>query len=159
MKIIPSGPKDADILASIVRRSNQDVADQFGLNADNAPKHPSLCTADWILSDIDRGQAYFLSVENNGAAGCVAFEQPDKQTAYLNRLAVLPEFRHRGIGSGLVRHIIQLARENGVRILSIGIIAEHTRLKDWYLAQGFTAAERLTFDHLPFDVRIMKYHL
>ncbi|MCP3887838.1 MAG: GNAT family N-acetyltransferase [Desulfobulbaceae bacterium] len=38
--------------------------------------------------------------------GCVAFEQSDNDTAYLNRLSVSPGFRHKGIGSLLVRHII-----------------------------------------------------
>jgi len=64
-------------------------------------------------------------------------EQADQDTAYLNRLAVLPEFRHCGIGSRLVDHIIRLAEEKNIGIISIGIIAEHTQLKEWYIGHGF----------------------
>ncbi|WDP92456.1 MAG: GNAT family N-acetyltransferase [Desulfobacter sp.] len=159
MKIIPSTREDAEIIAAVVRNANKDVAETFGLNAKNAAKHPSFCTEAWILSDMERGQAYFLAVEDGVVKGCVAFEQPDRDTAYLNRLAVLPEFRHCGIGAGLVHHIIGMAKEKQVKVLSIGIIARHTQLKEWYLGLGFRAAELLTFDHLPFDVLIMKYQI
>ncbi len=159
MKIVSADRTDCEILSSIVRESNKDVAKLLGLRIDNAPKHSSFCTDQWILADFERGQEYFIARENGISTGCVAFEQPDSDTAYLNRLAVLPPFRRKGIGSALVEHIVGYSREKKVSTISIGIIAEHTELKEWYRKLGFAEGERKTFDHLPFTVLYMKYVL
>ncbi len=157
--IVTTQKKDADLLASLVRESNKDVAVLFGLNSRNAPKHPSFCKADWILSELERGQEYFLFTEDGLAKGCVAFEQPDENTAYLNRLSVLPEHRRKGIGTRLVNHILGYSKKKRVTLVSIGIIAEHTRLKEWYLKLGFQTGVIQKFEHLPFDVLYMQYKI
>jgi len=159
MHIINASRNNAVLLASLIRRSNEDVAQLLDLTIANAPKHPSFCTDDWITADFDRGQEYFLSTENDKVTGCVAFEQPDVDTAYLNRLSVVPEFRNRGTGTLLVQHIIDYSKSKNVKNISIGIIAEHTQLKGWYLNIGFTAGATQRFDHLPFSVLYMKYVL
>ena len=159
MEIIQAERQDCELLASIVRKSNKDVAELFDLNIDNAPKHPSFCTSEWILSDFDRGQKYFISSENGIKNGCVAFEVPNKNTAYLNRLSVLPEFRNNGFGSTLVQHIIDYSKNIKVKNISIGIIAEHMQLKDWYLKLGFIEGSLQKFDHLPFNVLYMNYEI
>lgn len=157
MEIVQAERKDCELLASIVSESNKDVAELLGLNRNNASKHPSFCTSEWILSDFDRGQEYFISIENGLSNGCVAFEQPTKDTAYLNRLSVLPDFRNKGVGAALVQHIIDYSKYKEVMSISIGIIAEHTQLKEWYLKQGFTEGAIQKFDHLPFTVLYMHY--
>ncbi len=159
MKIITANENDAQILASIISKGNRDVAREFGLTKDNAARHPSFCTAEWVQDDFKKGQRYFLSMEKETATGCVAFQQPDTHTAYLNRLSVLPGFRSRGTGTALVHHIIGYSKQRDIRHISIGIIAENTRLKKWYQNLGFKDFETLQFDHLSFDVLIMKYRI
>lgn len=159
MKIVASKTKDAELLATLVRESNKDVADLFDLNIHNAPKHPSFCTSEWILSEFVRGQEYFIITDAGIAMGCVGFEQPDQGTAYLNRLSVLPDYRCRGIGSKLVSHILDYSEAKGIKSVSIGIVAEHIKLKDWYLKLGFNAGSIQKFEHLPFDVLYMHYDL
>jgi hypothetical protein len=39
--------------------------------------------------------------------------------------------------------------------VSIGIIAEHTELRDWYKGLGFTKGETKKFPDLPFHVAVM----
>lgn len=159
MHIRSATVEDARILADIVSNSNKDVALQFGLTMNNAPKHPSFYTEDWVVSDFTRGEEYFLFEELDKIKGCVAFEQPDPDTAYLNRLSVLPDYRHKGIGTTLVNHILEYAARKGTRTVSIGIIAEHAVLNKWYGALGFLNGELRKFDHLPFNVRYMRYEL
>lgn len=159
MKIVQAGREDAARIALIVSRSNRDVAELFGINVENNPKHPSFYTEDWVISDMDRGEVYFLYVEDNQAFGCVAFEHPRPDTAYLNRLSVLPEHRHKGIGALLVKHIINQAHGKHIDKISLGIIAAHDVLKMWYLGLGFIEKETKQFSHLPFDVTFMHYEL
>ncbi len=155
MTIVSTRPEDADRIAAIIRASHQDVAQMFHITRDNNPKHPSFCTRDWVLADFERGEEYFLYETGSRTAGCVAFEQPDSETAYLNRLSVLPSCRQRGIGAALVRFIIDYARSKRVRTISIGIIAAHAALKNWYAGLGFIEKETRQFNHLPFDVTYM----
>jgi GNAT superfamily N-acetyltransferase len=159
MHIVKAERDNAELLATLVSKSNMDVADSFNLHINNAPKHPSFCTSEWIQADFDRGQEYFLVIANTTAQGCVAFEQPDANTVYLNRLSVLPEFRHKGIGTLLVKHILDYATSKNAITVSIGIIAEHTQLKNWYLTLGFIEGATQKFPHLPFDVLYMHYEI
>jgi ribosomal protein S18 acetylase RimI-like enzyme len=150
---------DAKIIAFLVSQSNKDIADKFGLTIENNPKHPSFYTKKWVLSDIDRGEEYFLCQRKNANLGCVAFEQPDSKISYLNRLSVLPEYRHDGVGEQLVKHVLEYSKSKEIQKVSIGIIADHTILKKWYLKLGFIEGKTKSFDHLPFDVTFMSYDL
>jgi GNAT superfamily N-acetyltransferase len=133
MKIIPAKKEDAQHISFIVSEANKDVAELFKINRENAPKHPSFYTEDWVLSDFRRGEDYFLYMEDGITKGCVAWEQPDPDTAYLNRLSILPNYRHKGIGAALVRFILDFSETKKIKTVSIGIIAEHEVLKNWYL--------------------------
>jgi ribosomal protein S18 acetylase RimI-like enzyme len=150
---------DAKTIAFLVSQSNKDIADIFGLTIENNPKHPSFCTEKWVLSDIDRGEEYFLCQRKSVYLGCVAFEQPDSKISYLNRLSVLPEYRHDGVGEQLVKHVLEYSKSKVIQKVSIGIIADHIILKNWYLKLGFIEGKTKSFDHLPFDVTFMSYDL
>ena len=167
MEIKEAHRTEADVLATIVRQANIPVAGQFGLDQNNAPGHPSFCTGEWILKGLDRGEQYFLAhvqgtgepEAGSGPAGCVAYESPEPDLAFLNRLAVLPAFQGRGLGTALVSHINALARSRGKKKISIGIIKAHTTLRDWYAGLGFVPAGTKQFAHLPFDVLFMHLDL
>ncbi len=143
----------------LVSESNKDVAVRFGLNAENCPKHPSFCTEGWVEADLARGEKYFVIEENAVPIGCVAYENPSAERAYLNRLSVLPRHRNRGAGARLVQHVIQHARSTSIQTISIGVIGEHTELQRWYRKLGFTDGETKRFPHLPFSVKYMSYAL
>ncbi|WDP84055.1 MAG: GNAT family N-acetyltransferase [Desulfobacter sp.] len=126
---------------------------------DNAPSHPSFGTPEWIIAGMDRGEAYFLGQMGDQAVGCVAYESPEPEIAYLNRLAVLPGFQNKGVGKKLVSHVIDRARKDEKKQVSIGIIKAHKSLKNWYLSLGFEISGTKVFDHLPFDVLFMTLDL
>lgn len=159
MKIIPAGPDNADSIAQIVSESNKDIAQKFKITKKNNPKHPSFYTKKWVLADIKKGEEYFIFKEKDINKGCVAFEQPNNTTAYMNRLCVLPMYRHNKIGQSLISYILEYSRSKNIHMVSIGIIADHHVLKAWYSTLGFTEVKTQKFDHLPFDVTYMKYEL
>jgi N-acetylglutamate synthase-like GNAT family acetyltransferase len=149
--------EDTQVLAEIIRRSFQDVAERFGLTQENAPRHPSNCTVDWIQKDMKDGVTYFAMENKNHVVGCVALEQANSEVCYLERLAVLPDQRRRGFGKALVNYVLSEAKLFGVHYVSIGIIAEQTELKNWYTGLGFVEGESKEFPHLPFLVTFMSY--
>jgi len=128
--------EDAEVLADIIQMSFQDVAERFGLTQENSPRHPSNCTEDWIQKDMERGVSYFIIENENLVVGCVALELANSEVCYLERLAVFPIQRHWGFGKALVTHVLSKAKLLGVHRVNIGIIAEHTELKNWYKGIG-----------------------
>jgi N-acetylglutamate synthase-like GNAT family acetyltransferase len=157
LKIRICTKKDAQVLVEITRKSFQDVADRFGLTPENAPRHPSNCTVDWIRNDMEDGVIYYAIENLNHIVGCVALEKANSELCYLERLAVLPNQRRRGFGKALVQHALSEAELLGVNYVSIGIIAEQTELKNWYTGLGFVEGESKEFAHLPFRVTFMSY--
>ncbi|MFH1851319.1 MAG: GNAT family N-acetyltransferase [Candidatus Neomarinimicrobiota bacterium] len=157
MNIRDATDTDSALIVMPVSELNKDVAEKFGLNRKNCPKHPSFCTKDWVKADLARGVHYYILEENTEPVACVAYEIPSPGLAYLNRLLVLPAYRRCGFGARLVRHIIQLAQTDAIRTISIGVIGEHADLLRWYLKLGFRSGETKHFAHLPFSVTYMSY--
>ena len=150
---------DISLLSRLIRQSYRDVADRFKLTPANCPKHPSNCTDQWIEKDFARGVKYFILEHRDKPAGCVAIERAEAALCYLERLAVLPPERKKGLGSQLVEHISHTARELGSKKISIGIIAAQTELKQWYRKFGFVEGDTKEFSHLPFRVTFMTCEL
>lgn len=149
--------EDIGVLVKTIRSSFQDVAERFGLTQENSPRHPSNCTEEWIQKDMDHGVTYFIIENGNLVSGCVAIERANPEVCYLERLAVLPGQRHQGLGKTLVNHVLSKAKHLGVHSVNIGIIAEHTELKNWYKGIGFVEGESKEFPRLLFRVTFMSY--
>jgi N-acetylglutamate synthase-like GNAT family acetyltransferase len=155
MKIRPATENDIQITVSILRRSFKTVADRFGFTMENCPRHMSFCTEEYYLKDIQRGARYYLLEDNNQVCGCVALEQKTSDLVYLERLAILPEHRHKGLGAMLVKHIFSEAKAISAKRVEIGLISDDTHLKQWYQNFGFVQTSTKKLDEFPFTVAFM----
>jgi ribosomal protein S18 acetylase RimI-like enzyme len=81
----------------------------------------------------------------------------ENETTYeMEKLAVLPKYRHLGYGKALIDFTKEYVKSQNGEIVTIGIIDENTTLKQWYSAYGFTEKGTKTFSHLPFIVCFME---
>lgn len=151
--------EDIGVLVEIIRGSFRDVAERFGLTPENAPRHPSNCTDEWIRRDMDKDVAFFIVENGDRACGCAALERASPEECHLKRLAVLPEWRRQGLGRALVDHVFAEAKRLGAHRVGIAIIAEQRELKDWYRRIGFVEGESREFPHLPFRVMFLSREL
>jgi diamine N-acetyltransferase len=147
--------KEVSLLATLISNSFRDVAERFGLTPDNCPTHPSNCTTAWIEKALEEGITYYILEMDGKPCGCAALEQISQKICYLERLAVLPQFRRQGFGKALVNHVCREAKKLGARHVEIGTIAEHTELNEWYKKLGFQLKNTAEFEHLPFRVTFM----
>ena len=156
------GNGDAETLRIILNEANRTVADQFGLTPENAPTNPAFCATEAVVGQMERGNRFFLLRDgSNAPSGCVAIEKNprDGGVYYIERLAVLPERRHRGYGRNLLDRAVLEIRRAGARAAGIGIIDENRILKDWYLQYGFEVTGMKKFEHLPFTVCFLSLSL
>ncbi len=154
-----AGTGDAAAVARLIACAFQEVARRFALSPGNAPTHPSNCRPEWVAADLERGVSYFLISTDGADLGCIALEAASSELCYLERLAVHPGARRRGLGARLLGHALAEARSRGAEKVSVGIIAAQIELVEWYRRLGFLPGEARRFEHLPFEVRFMSCEL
>ena len=114
----------------------------------------------WQLRALkSKGLIFFGLFLGDRQVGFVAIEKADDSLYYMEKLAVLPGYRHKAGGTGLVRFVLDYVKDRGGKTLSIGIIDEHTILKNWYQEFGFKEITTRKFPHLPFTVCFMEKDL
>ena len=143
----------------IIRSSFITVSKEFGITKNNCPSHTAFMTIDKLEKQFDDGRPMFLSYQDDIPVGYFSLAICNDGEWELNNLAVLPEYRHLGIGKAMVNYAVKMVENYGGNKISIGIIEENTKLKDWYLKLGFNHISTRKFEHLPFTVGFMELNL
>jgi GNAT superfamily N-acetyltransferase len=154
--IAAADANDADLLATLIAAAFQDVAARFGLTRENCPGHTSFITADEVRRGMGFGNLYFMAVQDGTVCGAIAIRLPKDGASIIEKVAVLPPYRHRGTGRRLMEHAFDEAKRCGASAAEIGIIAKQTDLRAWYESFGFRATRQTHYEHLPFDVLHMR---
>jgi ribosomal protein S18 acetylase RimI-like enzyme len=154
-----SGEAEIRASAGIIKESFQTVAQEFGLNQSNCPSHPSNITFEQLLEIKNKGLKFFGLFLDEKQVGFVALESAKDRICHFEKLAVLPAYRHCGYGAGLVKMALDYALRNQGKRVTIGIIHEHTILKEWYQDLGFSLTDVQKFSYLPFTVGFMEKEL
>jgi ribosomal protein S18 acetylase RimI-like enzyme len=149
-------PEMFDECAGIIRDSFMTVATEFGLTKENAPTNPAFIEVDSLHKMYQRKIAMYGVTLNEEIIGFLALEKSDSGIYYMEKLAVLPLYRHKGFGKIIMDFAIGWVKDRGGKIISIGIIDENTILKNWYLGYGFVQTETKQYPPLPFTVCLME---
>ena len=143
----------------VIHAAFQTVADEFGLTRENCPTNGAFMPFERLRVDFVEGILMYTIYENNKPVAFVQLIDNHDGFFEMEKLAVLPEYRHRGYGKELVEHIIAKAMELSADKIVIGIIEENTRLKTWYKNLGFIHTGTREFTHLPFTVGFMEFRI
>jgi diamine N-acetyltransferase len=150
--------KHIDELTQLIRESFLTIAEEYGLTKKNTPNNPAFITSGDILKSIsEKGVSYFGFFRGGKLIGCYALENAGQGIYYLERLAVKPEERHKGIGKMLVLDSFKKVKDISGKKVSIGMIDANKKLKRWYINLGFTETGKKDLPHLPFRVCFMDY--
>ena len=98
-------------------------------------------------------------MDESRAVGCVALQRANRDVYFMEKLAVLPEYRSRGCGSTLVNYCLRLARQRAAKRVVVGIIADQMELIEWYRWLGFRFKQYARLHHLPYTVAFMYNNL
>lgn len=69
--------------------------------------------------------------------GCIGLLQKSEESYKIVRLAVHPNYRHKGYGKKLIAHAENMAILNGGNQMSLGFLMPNESLKNWYLNLGY----------------------
>lgn len=154
-------PDEAPSCHAVIAESFTTAARDLGLTIDNCPSHPSFLTVEKVLTSMNGAVEYFGLFLGGRLTGTAALENSDREkgTVFLERLAVLPAFRHQGSGARLLHFCFDYAGKSGMDKIAIGIIDRHDILKRWYQTFGFVENIKKEFRHLPFTVCYMEKKL
>lgn len=143
-------------LLNVIQQSFLTVANEFNITIQNAPTNPAFLSIKRLEESINKNLEIFVYIEDDKIVGCVGI-QPGKDDGeyYIERLGVLPDYRHRRIGYKLLEYSIQEIRKRNCEKIGIGIINENIELKKWYQKHGFQESGTKKFEHLPFTVCFM----
>ena len=145
----------------VIRRSHQTVADEFGFTEENAPRYVAFATDEnrliWHMDHEHR--LMFLDEESGIIRGYYSLLLKQNGECELGNLSVLPEYRHQGIGSELLRHSIGIAREHHCTMMRLSIVEENIVLRQWYEQNGAIHTGTEKYDFFPFTCGYMMIQL
>ena len=153
--------EDIPACAALIRESFATVAEEFGLTAENAPRFTAFATTPerlyWQMENEPRRM--FVCEQDGILCGYYALLMQGGGACELSNLAVLPAWRHRGIGGRLLAHAFAEAKAAGCGTVHIGIVEENQRLRRWYEASGAVHVGTRKFDFFPFTCGYLRKEL
>ncbi|SMC48854.1 GNAT family N-acetyltransferase [Sporomusa malonica] len=144
---------------NIIRESFLTVAGEFNLTSENAPTNPAFIEIRHLQKMREKGIVMLGVFCKTVQIGFVAIEKHKDNGFYMERLAVLPKYRHKGCGRQIVEYVTDYVADQGGDTVLIGVIDNHEILKAWYRKLGFTQSNVKHFTHLPFPVCYMEKRL
>jgi diamine N-acetyltransferase len=151
--------KDLEECAKVIRQGFSTVAKDFGLTKENCPTNGAFIEKERLIAEKEQGQLMYGMISDHQLIGYMQLERNSEELYFLQKLVVLPDYRHLGLGTKLLDYAKELVKGWGGKRISIGIIEENTILKNWYIAYGFVPTGTRKFEHLPFTVGFMELNV
>ncbi len=148
-----------DEWVEVIRKSFETEVATFMITEEQVPTNGAFLKVESLHRMVDQGATLFGLWDSGLQVGFIAVEKESEGAYRLEKLAVLPEYRHEGYGRQLVDYATNYIIQQGGRQITLGIIDEHTVLKGWYQRLGFRVTKHKRFKHLPFTVCFMKKSL
>ncbi len=144
--------------AEVIRKSFMTVADEFGYTKEKSPLFTGyLISKERLYRQYDgEKRPMFCYDVGRKIVGFYSLARPKDGVCELNNLAVLPEFRHLGIGGKLVADALKKMKEAGCTAAFVDIVDENLRLRRWYEGLGFTYEKSVRLDGYEFLNGYMK---
>lgn len=155
-EIRPMKEENLEECASVIRQGFMTVAKEFGLTKENCPSNGAFIEKERLLAERNQGHLLYGVMDQDKVIGYMQLERSSEELYFLQKLVVLPEYRHRGIGKQLLDYTKELVCTWGGKRISISIIEENQILKAWYIAYGFIPTRVHKFEHLPFVVGFLE---
>ena len=150
--------EDVSAVLKVLNLSHGTIARDFNFTKEDNPTNNAFIDEKTLREQLNNGIELYGLKMGNRLVGCIAIEKSKREadTYYIEKVSVLPEFRHQGIGVRLMDFATDKIKNAGGKMISIALIDSNSKLKKWYLSQGFVETGFKDFEHLPFRVCFMR---
>lgn len=145
------------VCIDIIRKSFATVAKEFNFTKENCPSHTSFMPVEKLEEQFRNEYQMFLYSYHSDFAGFFSVHTDKNHALELNTLAVLPAYRHNGIGTEMIEFSKAYAYEHNCIKIKISIVEENLRLRKWYETLGFVHTGTKIIPNLPFTVGYMEF--
>lgn len=118
-----------------------DIWDQAGMHA----KPKGRDSPDNLRKQLASGTVFILGDVQGGLLRGVIVVSNDGRKGWMNRLAVLPRFRDRGIASGLIMESEKRLRKMGIEIFAAHIEEENRSSRQLFEKLGYVPATDIIY--------------
>lgn len=155
--IMPLSAEHLPTYADVIRKSFATAVSDYGLTVENCPGHWSFITNEQLAERYKDGYYPFGYFSDNKLVGFASLTDLGNGVYELNAVSVLPEYRHFGYGKSLLDFCKERVKAFGGHKINISLAETDTRLKKWYINNGFTHIGTKTFEYLPLPVGYMEW--
>jgi N-acetylglutamate synthase len=101
--------------------------------------------SDRVARELQRGTAIFLLAEEAGRLAGVVIGTNDGRKGWINRLAVAPAYRRRGVATLLVRAVEERLNDIGIDIIAALIESENETSLAFFRSLGYIHDEHIEY--------------
>lgn len=150
---------EMQICSDVIKESFASVAVKFNITKENASNYVAFSTTPNKLKEqYDSGREMYVYIFDKHIIGFFSLHFYDSECELCN-LCVLPEYQHKGMGEQLVNFAIQRAVSEKADKLTLSIVEENIKLKEWYSSFGFVHTHTKKYDFFPFTCGYMELKL
>jgi ribosomal protein S18 acetylase RimI-like enzyme len=143
-------------ITDILHKSFITVANEFGYSIEIVPSFPAFIKENTIEDEMKKGLKMFVYKLRNKEIGCIGYVKETDELYKIKRLAVLPEYRHKGLGKKLLKNMETIIKNFDGKIIETHIVNNNTILKAWYLRNGYKEKNIEYINSLLFKVCILQ---
>lgn len=136
------------------------VAIEFGLTEENCPyRGRANLPFDKLISEFENGTLMYGYFLEDKIVGFLGLKIDNNGVCKLNDIIILSEYRQKGYGKELLDFCKIKALELGADKITLGMIDDNERLKNWYVKNDFINVGFKKFEKAPFTVGFMEHLL
>lgn len=98
-----------------------------------------------IRKQLESGSVEILGADDNGRLVGIVLLTHDGRKGWINRLAVIPEMRHRGIAAELIREAERLLMERGYEVFGVLIESDKTESRKLFEKLGYVRETEIEY--------------
>lgn len=135
-------------------------AQRYGYTQQTYPSSAAYLTLEELIEAKKAGvHMYAACVDGGKVVGYVQLQKLNDGNYSFRRFAVLPDYQKLGIGRALVSHCRDRAALYGGKKMTLMMINDNQKLKDFYLSCGFRVVRTSNDGAYPFEYSILELEL
>lgn len=156
INIIKLEKDDLKEAAVIIRKGFETVKERFNLTYENAKGNSAFLKDEKLISNYHKGRLMFGLYFDNSLIGFIQLEERKGNEAYIEHFTILEQYRGLGYGEMLLKYAISKAKELGLEKVTLGAMNDDTKLKEYYLKNGFKIKNTKRFKGYTYTVVFME---